>query len=299
MDDSASREPSNDDDGLHRRNILRLMGGVGLGLGVAGAGAAVASSAADAAPATEADPIAAGKRLTPSCVLSPEVDEGPFYLDLETVRRDITEDRVGVPLTLRFAVVNALTCERIPNAAVDIWHCDAGGTYSGYATPDPNSPPPPGIPPGGGPPPGGFPHQEPINDLTFLRGVQLTDRHGVAEMRTVYPGWYQGRAVHFHVKVHVSGTVVGTKYQGGHVSHTGQLYMPEAKNVEIARLEPYRSNPIIRVTNNADPLYVNFDGAGSEFTLEGPRRDAADLRRHGLSGHIVLGVDPNAVPATS
>ena len=35
----------------------------------------------------------------------------------------------------------------------------------------------------------------------FLRGYQITDAHGVAKFVTVYPGWYQGRAVHVHFKL--------------------------------------------------------------------------------------------------
>jgi protocatechuate 3,4-dioxygenase beta subunit len=53
---------------------------------------------------------------------------------------------------------------------------------------------------------------------TFMRGVQRTNAKGLAEFRTVYPGWYQGRTVHIHVKVQLGGSVV----------HTGQLYFSDA-----------------------------------------------------------------------
>ena len=53
---------------------------------------------------------------------------------------------------------------------------------------------------------------------TFLRGIQKTDANGLAVFTTIYPGWYQGRTVHIHVKVHVGGSVV----------HTGQLFFPDA-----------------------------------------------------------------------
>src|SRR6266542_2598811 len=68
---------------------------------------------------------------TVTCVLTPEQTEGPYYIAHEKVRRNITEGRPGTPLTLRLAVVNASTCRPIKGAAVDIWHCDAGGAYSG------------------------------------------------------------------------------------------------------------------------------------------------------------------------
>jgi protocatechuate 3,4-dioxygenase beta subunit len=121
----------------------------------------------------------------------PELTEGPYYIEGEQIRRNITEGKAGVPLTLRLRVVDASTCKPIKGAAVDIWHADAGGVYSGF---------------GGG-----------ARSRTFLRGIQRTDANGVAVFRTIYPGWYPGRAVHIHLKVHVGGSVV----------HTGQLFFPD------------------------------------------------------------------------
>ena len=66
-----------------------------------------------------------------SCVLTPELTEGPYYVPSEKVRRNITEGKPGVALELRLTVVNASTCKPIKNAIVDIWHADAGGVYSG------------------------------------------------------------------------------------------------------------------------------------------------------------------------
>ena len=100
-----------------------------------------------------------------SCVLTPEQTEGPYYLSREKLRRDITEGRPGVPLLLRLRVVDASTCRPIPHAAVDIWHADALGVYSGF---------------GSG-----------ARSRTFMRGIQRTDATGLARFRTVYPGWYR------------------------------------------------------------------------------------------------------------
>jgi hypothetical protein len=66
-----------------------------------------------------------------SCVLSPEMTEGPYYVSGEKLRRNITEGRPGVPLALQLTVADASTCKPIKGAAVDIWHCDALGVYSG------------------------------------------------------------------------------------------------------------------------------------------------------------------------
>ena len=99
---------------LNRREALLAAGaaGVGAALGVGGL-----VSPRDAAAA--------------SCVLQREVTEGPYYLDLDLVRRNIKGGRKGTPLTLRFQVVDATTCKPIRNAAVEIWHTDAAGEYSG------------------------------------------------------------------------------------------------------------------------------------------------------------------------
>ena len=40
------------------------------------------------------------------------------------------------------------------------------------------------------------------DDLTFMRGIVMTDREGLATFETVYPGTYSGRTPHIHVKVY-------------------------------------------------------------------------------------------------
>jgi protocatechuate 3,4-dioxygenase beta subunit len=170
------------DSRLTRRGSLVRLGGF-LVTAVGGAAGLKVEASEGAGPAA----VASG---AVSCVLTPEQTEGPYYIANEAVRRNITEGRPGIPLLLRAFVVNASTCKAIKSAAVDIWHADAGGVYSGFGS-------------------GGA-------SRTFMRGIQRTNAKGLALFRTVYPGWYQGRTVHIHVKVHLGGNVV----------HTGQLYFP-------------------------------------------------------------------------
>ena len=180
-----------------------------------------------------------------SCVLTPEQTEGPYYIAKEKLRRTITDGRPGTPLTLRLAVVDAKTCRPIKGAAVDIWHCDASGVYSGF---------------GAG-----------RSSRTFMRGVQRTNAQGVATFRTVYPGWYQGRTVHIHVKVHVRGNVV----------HTGQLYFPDRMTDAAYRKAPYTKHPNRDVRNANDMVFRN----GGKRSLLSVRRNAA-----GYVGSIRMGV---------
>jgi protocatechuate 3,4-dioxygenase beta subunit len=180
-----------------------------------------------------------------ACVLSPEQTEGPYYIAGEKMRRDITEGRPGVPLLLRLSVVDASTCKPIAGAVVDIWHCDARGVYSGF---------------GSG-----------ARSRTFMRGIQRTDRTGLARFRTVYPGWYQGRTVHIHVKVHVGGNVV----------HTGQLYFPDSLTDKVFRRKPYNRRPNRTTRNVKDFVFA-----------QGGRRSLLSLQKSGEAyvGRITLGV---------
>ena len=122
--------------------------------------------------------LASGKAVpsTPSCILVPEQEEGPYYIDDEKLRRDVTEDRPGVPLKLRIAVVDAARCVPLRNAAVDLWHCDALGVYSGFTASSFGGPGPggpdggPGRPPRMGPP--GPQRERHVDATRFLRGVQ-------------------------------------------------------------------------------------------------------------------------------
>jgi protocatechuate 3,4-dioxygenase beta subunit len=59
--------------------------------------------------------------------------EGPYYIDGEEFRRNITEGRPGAPLTLHPAGRERLaTCRPSKGAVVDIWHADSSGLYSGF-----------------------------------------------------------------------------------------------------------------------------------------------------------------------
>ncbi|MFF7974247.1 intradiol ring-cleavage dioxygenase [Streptomyces sp. NPDC007905] len=258
-DPHRAPEPAVGPAGTTRRSVIATLGGATLGVAALGL---AATQAAAAGPHTVGRP-----GLAAACVLTPEQTEGPYYLDLETVRKNITEGKAGVPLTLRVTVVDSTTCAVLPNTAVDVWHCDALGVYSGYVA-------------GGSTP-----------DTTFLRGVQLTDASGVAEFTTVYPGWYVGRALHIHVKTHAGGAVSNGKYHGGHVSHTGQLYFPETYNTKVAALSPYRTNTTTRTLNARDGIYRN----GGSSTLLTITQVGSDLAK-GVTGTVVLGIDPTATP---
>ena len=158
---------------LDRRQALTAFGTVSL--------AGVLAACGDDGTATKTTATTSGTDFDSSatCRLTAELTEGPFYFDVDRIRSDITEGRDGTALRLALRVRDANTCEPIPDAVVDIWHCDATGSYS-------------------------------MEGETYLRGAQVTDREGKAEFRTIYPGWYPGRTVHIHAKVHLDKQTVLT-----------------------------------------------------------------------------------------
>ena len=220
-------------DRLSRRSTLVRAGGL------AAAALGAASLPAEAAgSADQADAVA--------CVLAPEMTEGPYYLPNEKLRRNISEGLPGAPLTLRLTVVDASSCKPIKGAAVDIWHASAGGKYSGEAANN-------------------------TVGLTFLRGIQRTDAQGLALFTTVYPGWYPGRTVHIHVKVHVGANVV----------HTGQLFFRDSFTDVVYRRAPYSGRSARDVRNANDSIYL---GGGSRSLLR------MRTTGRGYTGSISMGV---------
>ncbi|MGR3871290.1 intradiol ring-cleavage dioxygenase [Streptomyces graminifolii] len=275
---------------LTRRTVLVAGGAAVTAVGVGGVLSANAS-------AQEAGRAAASPTADTCYQLTSELVEGPYYIDADKLRRDVTEDQEGIPLALDLTVIDADTCRPLRNAAVDIWHCNATGVYSGYEAgggggPAPTGPPPSGTPTGtptGGPPGGGGGHQEPTDDDRFLRGTWHTDRHGHVAFRTVFPGWYQGRCVHIHVKVHVDGTWTDAGYEGGHTCHTGQLFFDEKSVLATSVLAPYVSNTTTRTTLTEDGIYPQNGHEGGLLYLQYDRRRIG----RGVRARLTLGVAPD------
>jgi len=205
------------DRGVTRRHVLEGLAGAGAGL----AGARLLGTPLGASPAQAA-----------ACTLTAEQEEGPYYLDLEKIRKNVTEGKSGLRLDLHVTIVDSSSCEPIEGVAVDIWHCDAVGVYSGFSA-------------------------EGTSGKTYLRGVRLTDADGLASFRTIYPGWYQGRATHIHLKAHVGGKAGSSRYSGGHVAHTGQLFFSDTLTDAVYKRSPYSKRPNRDVRNAADSIYRN------------------------------------------
>ncbi|MCX7621074.1 MAG: intradiol ring-cleavage dioxygenase [Acidimicrobiales bacterium] len=211
---------------LPRRAILLGMGALGANL-LTGACSRRSSSptVSDAASyaATSSNPTTDAE-----CTLVPELTEGPFYLDVDLVRRNITEGRPGTPLRLTMTVLGADGCSPLHDVAVDVWHCDANGDYS-------------------------------PRGATFLRGTQITDKNGAVTFDTIYPGYYAGRAVHIHFKVHLDART----------EVTSQLFFPDELNNEVLTKGVYASRGRPDMPNGNDRIF----GQSAGKTLVQPVND--------------------------
>jgi protocatechuate 3,4-dioxygenase beta subunit len=276
---------------ISRRRALGLGGTVSLGALVAACTGSSSPSPSRSPAGTSAAGTSAAP-LTPSstassdvialldqantCVTATEETQGPYWFDVDSIRSDLREDRPGTPLVLAVRAHDLSQCTNgsapaaIPNSVVEIWHCDAGGVYSGFESASAGGPgggPGGGGPGGGGPGGGGSGGSGPggggsggtsdgsyssgdteattTDDGTFLRGAQVADRNGIAQFTTIYPGWYRGRTVHIHLKLHVDRKTVVTT----------QLYFDEAVNDAVFATPPYDEHTGRETRNEDDSIY--------------------------------------------
>jgi protocatechuate 3,4-dioxygenase beta subunit len=178
-----------------------------------------------------------------TCVVRPELTEGPYYVEDELERSDIRLDttdgtvREGAVLNLAFEVTELIdgVCVPLEGAIVEIWHCDAAGEYSGVSD-------------------GGF------NTVgqNFLRGYQITDENGTVGFTTIYPGWYSGRAVHIHFKVRSSAS------SNEAFEFTSQLFFNDVLTDDVHAEAPYAAKGYRDTQNSEDGI---FQGGGDQLVL--------------------------------
>lgn len=175
--------------------------------------------------------------LTPSLIEyegTPQQTAGPYFIDGMPNRSDIRSDhsdgsvQQGIPLHLIIHVYGLNengSCSPLKGVKVDVWHANPQGIYSGIA-------------------------DQGTTGKQFLRGYQLTDNNGTARFTTIYPGWYQGRAIHIHDKVR---TLNGSEKT---LEWTSQLYFDNSINEQVHKQSPYSKHGPPDMTNEQDGIYA-------------------------------------------
>ena len=216
---------------LTRRDALKLLG---LGSAAFLAACAAPEGTSTLAPTSISTSGSSATGTALDCVVRPELTLGPYFVDQQLNRSDIRSEpsdsslREGIPLTLAINVLDVAnsSCTPITDAQVDVWHCDAQGVYSGVSDQ-------------------GF-------DTTgqkFLRGYQLTDGTGKAQFLTIYPGWYQGRAVHIHFMIRTTGA------DGQSYEFVSQFFFDDALSDKVFAQGPYASKGERDMSNADDNIY--------------------------------------------
>lgn len=179
--------------------------------------------------------------------LTPSTTEGPFYRDVGLTDADIARGLKGTPLDVRIEVVDRHGSS-LRGCRVDLWHCDARGDYSAFGE---------------------------RRAETFLRGGLVADAAGRVAFWTVYPGWYEGRTAHLHLKV----------FAGTRCVLTTQLFLPDALSEFLYTQVPAYQRDRVRETLNRNDGIALEAGAGAM----GAVREAGD--RYVLAATMVVDRD--------
>jgi len=261
---------------------------------------------ADVAPGREQQllsctPVEETKIENNTCVLTPQVAEGPYYhMYGHPIRQNIAEMQSGLLTLLDIGVIDVETCLPLPNVLVDIWQANATGHYAGHPVPEPHLVDE--KPQVGGKRSGlltKFPRTAP--EETWLRGAWPTDRNGVAQFTTIFPGYYTGRAVHIHAKVFQAWEPFANgSFSPGPLFHTGQFFFDDDINMQVDKMWPYVTNPIRdsfgRTRNWRDSLNIFEEAQGPEgkYNPVFKMHMLGSIISQGLIGYITMGVNASA-----
>jgi protocatechuate 3,4-dioxygenase beta subunit len=184
---------------------------------------AASSTTATSGTAVATELTAAHFASLGTCILLPETTAGPYPLDEQFDRRDITEGYAGHPMRLGLRVVDD-ACMPVPDATVEVWHTDATGDYSAYTDN------------GSG--------KDEGEGTTFFRGTQTANDEGIVEFQTIYPGWYRGRTPHIHLRVHLEDST----------ALTSQMFFDDDYTASVYATGEYTSNGLPDTSNDEDSI---------------------------------------------
>ncbi|KAI7313029.1 hypothetical protein KC315_g11799 [Hortaea werneckii] len=203
-----------------------------------------------------------------SCVLTPTDANGSL------IREDTREDEPGFPLLLTVQVTDVRTCEPIEGVALDFWNANSTGVYSNMEAED-------------------------TLGETQLRGISITDKHGLAQTLTIFPGWYADRAQHVHVKAHVNYTIyLNDTISFGNVPYTGQMFFDQDSLSIINANWPYTQDTT-NLTLNVDDHVITGQQNTTWYDPFVELRTIGYNVTAGFLGYINFAIDPTAEPANA
>lgn len=217
-----------------------------------------------------------------SCILTPDVTQGPYYVGGEYIRQDVRETQEGIDTVLDYQVIDVETCEPVPNVYLEMWHCNSTGVYSGVSA-------------------SGNGDSSDTSNLnnTFLRGIWATDSDGVAQFETTFPGHYLSRSTHIHIMIHTNATVYPNGTLGNEVtsSHVGQAFFDQDLIYLADEISPYSDNTQ-EITTNADDSILSEEAATGvdpmfEYTY------LSDNLADGLFAWISFGINTTEVSSVT
>jgi protocatechuate 3,4-dioxygenase beta subunit len=149
-----------------------------------------------------------------------------------TTNRSSVLSAIPLSLTLNMYSVSGTTATEISGADVFLWQCDALGVYSAVDI--------------------ASQHTEDTVGQKWLRGKQTTGSSGNVTFRTILPGWYTGRVVHFHVRVRLANA---SSY-----AVTTQLFVNDTIVNGYKALAPYASDrqSLMLLSSGSDNIYTTL-----------------------------------------
>lgn len=248
---------------LTRRGVLSLAG-IGLGAVVLAACApsvtasgspsptATPSPSPTPTPTPTADAVAADISEIPEETAGPypgDGSNGPDILeDSGIVRQDIRSSidggatAGGVPLVFELQIVDAASGAPAEGVAVYAWHCTAQGEYSMYSSG--------------------------LEDVTYLRGVQVADAAGTVSFTSIFPGCYAGRWPHIHFEVYPD---LASITDASNAIATSQLALPEAECAAVYATSGYDGSArnLSGITLASDNVFGEDSAVSQLATMSG------------------------------
>jgi len=187
-------------------------------------------------------------------VLVPSATQGPFFQTVDdyyestslveagystgpgmTADRASVVDLVRLNITFNVYSVSGNTAEELVGATLYLWGADGLGRYSAVSDSQLNG--------------------EDTSGTKWMRSKYPTDSNGQVTMHAAIPGWYQGRVMHFHVRI-------GLPSDSTSFAITTQMFFDQDEiGTALKARSPYSSISVSMTSLEDDTVYPNMDSS--------------------------------------